>query len=97
MRKQRRTFTEQFKRDAVRVMMNRGTRTIREVARSLGVSNSMLNRWYQEYGDQVAPNRGHSQQSSAEDVEELRRRLRQLEQENELLKKAAAFFAKGNL
>lgn len=97
MRKQRRTITEQFKRDAVSVMMNRGTRTIREIARSLGVSPSMLNRWYHEYGSEVAPARAQPQQSGFDDVEELRRRVRQLEQENQLLKKAAAFFAKDHL
>ena len=97
MRKQRRNYTEQFKRDAVSVMMNRGTRTIREVARSLGISPSMLKRWYQERGSEVAPGHAQSQHNASEDVEELRRRLRQLEQENLLLKKAAAFFAKESL
>jgi len=92
-RKRHKQYTEQFKRDAVSLMENRGSRTIREVAQSLGVSPSMLDRWREKFGDDSSAPR----EQRSEDVEQLRRRLRQLEQENELLKKAAAFFAKENL
>jgi transposase len=89
----RRRHTEEFKKDAVRLMLARGTRTIAEVANGIGVSASMLNRWHQKYGPEVSGGAVRSQ-AEREDVEKMRRRLRELEQENGLLKKAAAFFAK---
>lgn len=89
----RRKFTEEFKKDAVRLLRNRGTRTIADVAERLGVSSNLLNRWQHQYSDEVAggPKRV---EESRDDVEKLRRRVRELEMENVLLKKAAALFAK---
>jgi transposase-like protein len=40
MAKQRRKYTEEFKRDAVRMMRNRGTRTVAEIADDLGVATN---------------------------------------------------------
>ena len=86
-------YTEEFKKDAVRLALSRGTRTLAEIAEGLGVSQSMLHRWYQKYGA-TARAGAVTTQDEREDVEKLRRRLRELEQENSLLKKAAALFAK---
>ncbi len=69
-----------------------GTRTIPEVATSVGVSPSMLHRWQQRYGSELSG--GATSQDEREEVEKLRRRLRELEQENAFLKKCAALFAK---
>lgn len=89
----RRQYTEAFKKDAVRLMLARGTQTVEEVARSVGVVPSLLHRWHRKYGAEVTSRAGRSQ-DERDDVERLRRRLRELEQENALLKKAAALFAK---
>jgi transposase len=89
----RKQYPEQFKKDAVRLMLARGTRTLDEVADGLGVSSSMLHRWHQKYGPDVTRGAVRSQ-DEREDVERLRRRVRELEQECALLKKAAALFAK---
>jgi transposase len=86
-------YTEEFKKDAVRLALSRGNRTLAEVAEGLGVSQSMLHRWHQKYAS-AARSGAVSAQGEREDVEKLRRRLRELEQENTLLKKAAALFAK---
>ena len=95
--KKRRKHTDAFKRDAVKLMVNRGARTVEDVAKSVGVSPSLLHKWHQLYGESVAASRSQEPSQGAEDTEALRRRVRQLEQENALLKKAAAFFAKENL
>lgn len=89
----RKKYTEQYKKDAVRLLQNRGPRSAVEIAKSVGVSQSMLYRWHQQY---AAEGRGSAveEQDDREDVERLRRRLHELEQENTLLKKAAALFAK---
>ena len=89
----RKKYSEEFKKDAVRLVRNRGTRTVAEVAEEVGVSQSMLHRWQQAYGGQ-ADGAGIQADAGREDVERLRRRLRELEMENALLKKAAALFAK---
>ena len=49
MGKPRRKYTEEFKRDAVRMMRNRGTRTVAEVADDLGVPSNLLHRWAQKF------------------------------------------------
>jgi transposase len=89
----RRKYDEEFQKDAVRLVCHRGTRTVDEIARELGVTTSMLHRWRQRYETEVS-SKAVRNQDEREDVERLRRRLRELEMENVLLKKAAALFAK---
>ena len=86
-------YTEEFKKDAVRLVLSRGNRTVAEISEELGVSQSMLHRWHKRYGGKAQAG-AVSGQEQREDVERMRRRLRELEQENALLKKAAALFAK---
>lgn len=90
---QRKSRPESFKKDAVRRLMARGSKTITEVANELGVSPSMLHRWRERYEPELAGGAQPSQ-NEREEVERLRRELRDLQAENALLKKAAALFAK---
>lgn len=92
-RKPRRKYTEEYKKDAVRLMMARGSRTVSDIATELGLNESLLHKWYRLYSGEVTGGAAVSQ-SDREDMERMRRRLRELEQENALLKKAAALFAK---
>ena len=85
----RRKYTEEFKKDAVRLLRNRGTRTIAEIAQGIGVNANMLTRWQNEYASEIADGPSRTEEGR-DDVEKLRRRLRELEMENALLKKAAA-------
>lgn len=86
-------YTEGFKKDAVRLMLSRGSRTIADISTELNVTASMLYRWHKRYNSEVSDRPAASEQER-EDVEKMRRRLRELEMENSLLKKAAALFAK---
>ncbi len=88
----RKQYSEKFKKDAVRLVQSRGTRTVDEVAAGLGVSSSMLHRWQKRYS--ASADDTPSAQEDREEVERLRRRLREVEQENAFLKKCAALFAK---
>lgn len=90
---QRRSRPESFKRDAVRRLMARGTKTVAEIAKELGVSPSMLHRWRERLEPELSGSTPTSQ-GEREEVERLRRELRDLQAENTLLKKAAALFAK---
>jgi transposase-like protein len=93
-------FPAEFRRDVIAVA-RQGDQSIAHVARSFGISQSCLSRWL-KIADRED---GISSQSAAvaptgagADLEaenrELRRRTKQLEQENEILRRATAYFAR---
>lgn len=82
-----------FKKDAVRRLMARGSKSVATVAQELGVSPSMLHRWRERFESELSSGTQQSQ-GERDEVERLRRELRELQAENALLKKAAALFAK---
>ena len=91
----RRQYTAEFKKEAVDLVTKQGY-TNAEAARNLGIRGSMLGRWRREQlkGQQNAfPGTGH-QSDGAEELKRLRDENRKLRLEREILKKAAAFFAK---
>ncbi len=90
MRKTRRKFTPEFKQEAVALVQQTG-RSETQVARELGISSSVLNRWVQHV--QVASSTGN-RFATQEEVRHLRQEVERLRMEREILKKATAFFAK---
>ncbi|EGV33432.1 transposase IS3/IS911 family protein [Thiorhodococcus drewsii AZ1] len=90
----RRQYTEDFKREAVKLVEEQG-RGVAEVARSLGVHRSQIERWRIQYGQvSSSAGAGHLKGEEAEELKRLRAEVKQLRMEREILKKAAAFFAK---
>ena len=89
----RRHFAPQFKKDAVRLVEN--GRSLSDVARSLDVTRSLLTRWREQLqsGDSEAfP--GHGKLSSeAEELRKLKKKLRDVTEERDIIKKALAYFA----
>jgi len=88
----RREYTAEFKREAVRLADERGSKSA--VARELGIHLSMLRRWKQELhanGQQAFPGKGTSHD---EELARLRRELKRVEEENAILKKAVGIFSK---
>ncbi|MEJ2048171.1 MAG: transposase [Dehalococcoidia bacterium] len=93
--KKRRQYTAEFKKEAVELVIMEKY-TVTEAARSLGISRGMLDRWRREYGAKekdAFPGTGH-QSGEAEELKRLREENRKLRLEKEILKKAAAFFAR---
>lgn len=90
---QRKSRSDSFKKDAVRRLMARGSKTIADVAKELGVSQSMLHRWRERFEPELTGGT-QARQGEREEIERLRRELRDLQAENSLLKKAAALFAR---
>jgi transposase len=90
MSKERRQYDEEFKKRAVQLSFN-PDRTVQSVVDSLGISQSMLYRWRQRYSEQGEKTEKVIQ---TEEVRLLRKRIAELEEENEILKKASAYFAK---
>lgn len=88
----RRVYTKEFKREAIRLAEERGNKTA--VARELGIHPSLLRDWFRQIrdeGDRAFPGHG---QTGEDEVQALRRRLRQVEEENAILKKAVGIFSK---
>ena len=91
----RRTYTREFKIEAVRLLHN-SDKSIETMAETLGVSRSSLNRWRHEFGadpDQAFPGNGQRKERD-EEVARLQKALREAQMENEILKKAVAIFTR---
>ena len=87
-----RKFPEEFKRDVVRVA-RRGDRPLTEIAVDFDVSVKTLYRWVAQADIDDGVKDGLTTAEQAE-IEQLRRRARQLEMENEILRRAAAYFVR---
>ncbi len=93
----RRKFTREFKLEAVR-LWKEGGKTAREVGSDLGINDQLLTRWHRQLSNgktagEVFPGNGKLV-SADEELRRLRRENAVLRQEREILKKAAAFFAR---
>ncbi len=85
-------FPEEFRRDVVAVA-RKSDRSIASVARDFGISESCLQRWLAKADVEDGLRPGATKEESAE-LRALKKRNRELEQENEILRRAAAYFAK---
>ena len=90
-RRQRRKFTEDFKREAVALVTEQGY-SVAEAARSLDIGENLIRRWRQHI-EQGSPE-ARLKENEREELERLRKENRMLRMEKEILKKASAYFAK---
>ena len=89
----RRTFTPQFKQDAVALI--RDGRSLTEVAHDLGIARSLLQHWQKQLRHEAAdafPGTGRQRPADAE-MRRLQQQLRAVTEERDILKKALAYFA----
>ena len=92
-RRPRRSFSDEFKAGAVRLVLDEG-KTISQVARDLDVLRSSLELWVKRArADRDGGKSGLTTDERAE-LAQLRKENRELKMQREILKKAAAFFAK---
>jgi len=93
-KRKRRQFDRAFKLEAVKLSQQAG-RGLAEVARNLGINETVLRRWRSELTAEGAEAfRGQGQRTTeAEEQWRLRRELRKVTEERDILKKALAYFA----
>jgi transposase len=91
----RRVFSREFKLEAVKLIKERGV-SAAQAARDLGVGQNVVSRWVREAAadaQHAFPGQGQMQPDQAE-LEHLKREIVKLKAERDILKKAAAYFAK---
>ncbi len=91
----RRSFTNQFKQDAVNLVLENDY-SCAEVARRLGITENNVNRWVREARNQIEnyTTGSPSPEKMEKELHHLKKENQRLLMEREILKKAAAFFAK---
>ena len=90
--KTRRQFSDEFKAEAVSLVLNQGYGSA-EAARRLGVNRSLLDRWIRKHRQGTAPESAQQADERDAELKKLREEVRKLQIEKDILKKAAAFFA----
>jgi transposase len=91
----RRSFSREFKLEAVKLVKERGV-SVAQAARDLDVHENVLRKWVRDFEtdpQQAFPGQGKMKPEQLE-LERLRREVRRLKAERDILKKAAAYFAK---
>ena len=91
MQKVQKTYTQEFKREAVRLAQTSG-KPIAQVARELGISDSSIHQWRKElaeHGPEAFPGSGH-QTALEEENRRLKRELERTRQERDILKKTVS-------
>lgn len=95
---ERRKFTREFKLEAVRLIKERGV-GVAQASRDLDVHQTVLRNWVRDFGgDPVNAFPGHGQLKPEQlEIARLRKEVAKLKAERDILKKAAAYFAKDSL
>src|SRR3954468_13308499 len=92
-KRQRRSFTDEFKAGSVRLVLDEG-KTISQVARDLDLTASALRQWVERARADRSQGKTGLTSAEREEYARLKKENRELRMEREILKKAAAFFAK---
>lgn len=94
--KKRKNYTKEFKIETVK-LVTEGSARVPEIARDMGIHPNTLYNWIQEFSAKPAaafPGKGHTSDSDAETIRQLKRENERLKMEREILKKAMAIFSK---
>lgn len=95
-RKPYQTYPKEFKLEALRLLESSG-RPASEIARELGIRRNQLYKWRDQVrksGEVASAKKGRPRRQDEAEIATLKRELQRVKEENEILKKAAIFFAK---
>ena len=90
------SYTKEFKLEALRLLEESG-RPATEIAQQLGIRRNQLYKWKEQMmtkGDVPSAKRGRPKKEDQSELSKVKQELKKLREENEILKKAAIFFAK---
>jgi transposase len=87
----RRRYTAEFKAEAVRLVEQRGERTVAEIAQSLGVAENILHAWKRQHEPGQSNDRG---ESPDQELHRLRREVADLKRDRDALVKSIAVFVR---
>ena len=93
MVQKRRRYDRQFKLSASKLVIDEGM-PVRELSEELSIKDTTLRRWskeYEELGDRAFPGNGSPKLSKDYEIVKLKKRIEELEMENDILKKFQAF------
>jgi transposase len=85
-------YTEEFRRSSAKLAVESG-QTISQIARDLGIKVNTLHTWIDKYHKSKEPNMQQKQRNNLK-IQQLERQLKIVTEERDLLKKAAAYFAR---
>ena len=92
----RKRFTKEFKREAIQ-LLEKGNKSAADLARELGIQRNQLYKWKDELsarGSNAFPGGGRPVSDKDAEIERLKRELELMNEERDILKKAALYFAK---
>ncbi len=91
--KEKQPYTADFRESAVKLVL-KNDQPIAATARELGVNENTLHTWISKYSQPKADGSGHSDEHLYDELKRLKKENARLKEERDLLKKAAAYFAK---
>jgi len=97
MKSKKNRYDAEFKKEIAQLYLS-GNRTAASLASDLGIHSNSIYRWAEQYQsdpEHAFPGSGHMKPDE-EELAKAKRRVRELEEEVEILKKAAAYFAKNS-
>jgi transposase len=92
----RKIYTSEFKREAVG-LLQKGDRPAVEIARELGIKRNQLYKWQEQLqarGEAAFPGRGRPASDKDAEIARLKKELARVQEERDILKKAAQYFAR---
>ena len=95
-RKPYNTYTKEFKLEALR-LMDESDRPASEIAMKLGIRRNQLYKWKEQLnkkGEVASAKKGRPRKEDQSELAKVKQELKRVKEENEILKKAAVFFAK---
>ncbi len=92
-------YTKEFKESTIKFCIDNSDKSISSIAKDLGLNKETLSLWVNEYKEKhnINPSNGLKKETLEEENKRLRKELALVKQEREILKKAAAYFAKETL
>ena len=94
--KNKKTYTPEFKESSVKLALE-SKNTITQTAKELGVNVNTLHTWIHNYSGVKATNIANDDNKLLEELKKLKKEIAQVTMERDILKKAAAYFAKESL